>query len=226
MSLKGSAQEQYPTRDVNHELRSELELMMEERQASMVHAMRDMMAEFTRNNGRSESSRAEGSAAVAGRPREAESIEARETTLREDASRNFGVTGRGGAAVSVEVSLTMVSQTCNGGLQIHTQAVSWGRDMICLYESRPLAFNHTAVPSFRGSQPEFTAVTRDAQYSPKGVGFLSVFVSDPPQYIPVGQLDTEQTRYLSTGGTAAKVCTCMHWRGMSCRRLSRPRVIR
>ena len=81
MSLKGSAQEQYPTRDVNHELRSELELMMEERQASMVHAMRDMMAEFTRNNGRSESSRAEGSAAVGGSPRGAEPTGARETSV-------------------------------------------------------------------------------------------------------------------------------------------------
>ena len=98
--------------------------MMEEKQASMMHAMREMMAEFMRNNGRSESGSAEGSAAVGGSPREAEPTAARETsasaaaagggargdttagretTLREDASRSFGVTGRRRAAVPVEV---------------------------------------------------------------------------------------------------------------------------
>ena len=50
------------------QLRSELQLMMGEKQASMMHAMREMMAEFMRNNGRSESSSAEGSAAVGGEP--------------------------------------------------------------------------------------------------------------------------------------------------------------
>ena len=104
--------------------------MMEEKQPSMMHVMREMVAEFTRNNDRSESSRAEGRAAVAGSPRGAEPIAARETsiaaretsiaaaaggvargettagrwtTLREDASRNLGVTGRRESAVLVEV---------------------------------------------------------------------------------------------------------------------------
>ena len=126
MSLKGSAQEQDSTKDEMHQLRSELQVVMEEKQASMMHAMREMMAESMRNNGRSESGSAEGSAAVRGSPRGAEPIAARETsaaapaaaagggargdmtagretTLREDASRNFGVTGRRGAAVPVEV---------------------------------------------------------------------------------------------------------------------------
>ena len=58
MSLKGSAQEQDSTKDEMNQLRSELQLMMEEKQASMMHAMREMMAEFMRNNGRSESSSA------------------------------------------------------------------------------------------------------------------------------------------------------------------------
>ena len=40
--------------------------MTEDRQASMMHAMREMMADFMRDNGRSESSSAEGSAAVWG----------------------------------------------------------------------------------------------------------------------------------------------------------------
>ena len=68
MSLKGSAQEQNSTKDEMQQLRSELQLMMGEKQASMMHAMREMMAEFMRNNGRSESSSAEGSAAVGGEP--------------------------------------------------------------------------------------------------------------------------------------------------------------
>ena len=58
MSLKGSAQEKDSTKDEMHQRRSELHLMMEETQASMMHAMREMMAEFMWNNGRSESSSA------------------------------------------------------------------------------------------------------------------------------------------------------------------------
>ena len=146
MSLKASAQEQDFTKDEMHQLRSELQLMTEEKQASMMHAMREMMAEFMTNNGRSESGSAEGSAAVGGSPRGAEPTAAREpsagaaatgggargdttagreTTLREDASRKFGVTGRREAAVAVEVG-PIVSQTSNGGLEngVHTQAVT------------------------------------------------------------------------------------------------------
>ena len=46
--------------------------MIKERQASMMHVMREMMAELMRNNGPSESSSAEGSAAVRASPRGAE----------------------------------------------------------------------------------------------------------------------------------------------------------
>ena len=134
-----------------HRPRSELQLMMEENQASMMHGMREMMTQFMRNDGRSESGSAEGSAAVGGSPRGAEPPAARETSaaaaaaaagdgaqgdttagretiLLEDASRNFGVTGRKGAAVPVEVGPAGVSQTSNGGLEkgIHTQEMSWG----------------------------------------------------------------------------------------------------
>ena len=92
----------------------------------MMHDMREMMAELMRNNGPSESSIAEGSAAVRASPRGAEptaaarqicaagaatagggareyTTAARETTFREDASRSVGVTGRREAAVPVEV---------------------------------------------------------------------------------------------------------------------------
>ena len=50
-----------------------------------------------------------------------------------------------------------------------------------------LALKHTAVTQFSGEKSEFTAWTRGARYYAKGVGFLSVFVSDPLQRIPVGE---------------------------------------
>ena len=53
-------------------LRNELQLVMEERQASTMHDMRETMTELMRNNGPSESNSAEGSAAVRGSPRGAE----------------------------------------------------------------------------------------------------------------------------------------------------------
>lgn len=37
---------------------------------------------------------------------------------------------------------------------------------------------------------EFTTWTKDAWHSAKGVGLFSAFVTDPPQYIPVGDLNT------------------------------------
>ena len=93
--------------------------MMEEKQASMMHAMREMMAEFMRNNGRSESSTAVGgsprgaeptaaretsaAAAAAGGVARGDTPAGRETTSREDASSNFLVTERREAAVPVEV---------------------------------------------------------------------------------------------------------------------------
>ena len=67
MSLKRSAQEQDSPKGKIHQLKSELQLMME-KQTSMMHAMREMMAEFMSGNDRSESSSAEGSAAVGGEP--------------------------------------------------------------------------------------------------------------------------------------------------------------
>ena len=62
-----SAQERDSSDEIQ-QLRNELQLVIEERQASMMHDMREMMAELMRNNGRSESSSAEGSAAVRASP--------------------------------------------------------------------------------------------------------------------------------------------------------------
>ena len=50
-----------------------------ERQASMMHPMRNMMAELTKDNDRSESSSAEGSAGVGGSSRGAGPTAVRET---------------------------------------------------------------------------------------------------------------------------------------------------
>ena len=64
MPWKGSAQERDCVKDYIKQPRSELQLMREEKQASMMHAIREMLVEFIRNDGRSESSSAKGSAAV------------------------------------------------------------------------------------------------------------------------------------------------------------------
>ena len=62
-----------------------------------------------------------------------------------------------------------------------------------------LALKHTVVPQSSGKKPELTAWTRGARYYAKGVGFLSSFVSDPPQYVPVGELDTENSVLVERG---------------------------
>ena len=113
----GSAQDEHLPKDELQQLSREFQLVVEQGQASMMLAMRDMMAEFMRNKGRSESSSAGSSAAGREGPRGAEpsavrtSVAAvagdtaagRETTLRGEASRNLGATGRREAAVPVEV---------------------------------------------------------------------------------------------------------------------------
>ena len=58
-----SAQDRDSSEEIQ-QLRNELQLVIEKRQASMMHDMREMMAELMSNNGPSESSSAEGSAAV------------------------------------------------------------------------------------------------------------------------------------------------------------------
>ena len=63
-----SAQERDSTDDVE-QVRSELQLLMEEKQASKVQDMREMMTELMRKNGPSEYSSAESSAAESGSPR-------------------------------------------------------------------------------------------------------------------------------------------------------------
>ena len=60
-----SAQERDSTDEIQ-QLRSKLQVMMEEKQASMMQYIREMMAELMRDNGRSETRSAEDSAAGGG----------------------------------------------------------------------------------------------------------------------------------------------------------------
>ena len=76
--------------------------------------------------------------------------------------------------------------------------------------SRQIALKHTAVPPLNGKKSEFTAWTTDARYyAKKGVGFLyvSIFVSDPTQYIPVGDMDTENSVPVDRGYSRESVHT-------------------
>ena len=81
-----SAQE-IDSSDEIQQLRNELKLMIEERQAAMMHEMREMMAELMRNNGPSESSSDEGSAAVRASPRGAEPTAVRGNGAEESAAK-------------------------------------------------------------------------------------------------------------------------------------------
>lgn len=56
--------EEYDSSGEVQELRRDVQLMLDYGQASVVHAMKSMMADFMRDNGRSESGGAEGNAAV------------------------------------------------------------------------------------------------------------------------------------------------------------------
>ena len=245
-----SAQERNSSDEVQ-QLRNALQLVIEERQASMLHNMREMMVELMRNNGPSESSSAEGSAAVRASPRGAEptagrdngakdsaadkrsqqradptaaarqisaagaatagggargyTTAARERTSREDASRGVRVTGRKEAAVPVEVS------PARGQPDQPRMAGIWGSypggELEVGYDMPlpRLALKHTVVPNLVGKKPEFTASTRDARYYVNRVGFLSAFVSDPPHYVPVGKLDSDNSVPVGRGYNRERV---------------------
>ena len=137
-----------------------------------------------RNSGRSDPRSAEGSAAVGGSPRRAEPTAARETsaaadagglargdatagretTLRKHASRNFGLKGRRGAAVVVEVDPARGQP--DQQRRARERDSYPGGELGGGYDpslSRYLAFKHTSIPPFSGLKPELTAWTRDAR---------------------------------------------------------------
>ena len=76
--------------------------------------------------------------------------------------------------------------------------------MICLY----LFDLNFSIPPFSRKQPEFPVWTRDARYYAKGVGFHATFVSDPPQYVTIGKLDTEN--YVRVDRGYSRECVHMH----------------
>ena len=89
-----------------------------------------------------------------------------------------------------------------------------------------LVLKHTPVSIFIGKKLDLAAWTKDARHYAKIVGFLYVFVSDLPQYISVGDLDTENALLTDTGYSRESVYIHMHWRRTSYRRLSRARATR
>ena len=69
MPSERSAPDEHDSTGEVQDLRREVKLTIEHNQVSVMNAMRDVMAEFTRNNGRSESGSDEGSAALGKNPR-------------------------------------------------------------------------------------------------------------------------------------------------------------
>ena len=117
-----------------------------------------------------------------------------------------------------------VSQTSNGGLGngIRTQAVSRGVVMICLYLdilllNTPLSL-YLVGRNLRLLPGQETLGTTPKEY-------VSCLRSCPIHHstFPEGSW-MPRTLYLSKGVTAAKACTSMHLRGISCRRFSRAKV--
>lgn len=70
-----------------------------------------------------------------------------------------------------------------------------------------MAFKHNAVALFSVLKPDFNPWIRDARYYAEGVGLLSSFVSDPSQYIPVGELDTKNVVHVARGYSRDRVQT-------------------
>ena len=123
-----------------------------------------------------------------------------ETTLHGDASRNLGATGRRGAAVPVEVGPAR-GQPDHPRRAGERDAFPGGElgGSFDMPISRHFAYKYNTAPVFSGLKPEFTTWTNDSRYYAKVVGFLSAFVSDPPQYIPVGELDTKNSVLVARG---------------------------
>ena len=151
MPSERSAHEEHNSPGEVQDMRHKVKLAIEHSQASTMNVMRDMMAEFTRNNGRSESGSAEGSAAVGQIPRGIAPAAVRETpaaavgmarhiaaeqetNLREGASPDLGATGRGELRCLSRLAHQGVSQTSLEGLENggHTLAVSWVVDLFYL----------------------------------------------------------------------------------------------
>ena len=100
--------------DEIQQMRSELQLVIEERQASMMRDMREMMAELMRNNDPSESSSAEGSAAVRASPRGAEPTAVRGNGAEDSAAERGSQQGAVPTAAARQISAAGAA-TAGGG---------------------------------------------------------------------------------------------------------------
>ena len=81
-----SAQEKDPSDEIQ-QLGNELQLVVEERQASMMHDIREVMVKLMRNNGPSEPSSAESSGAEMASPRGAEPTAVRGNGAEDSAAK-------------------------------------------------------------------------------------------------------------------------------------------
>ena len=180
MPLKGSAQEEHGSYREVQELRREIKLALEHGQSWVMNG--EMMAEFTKHNGRLESGSDEGSPAVGQITRGRVTAAVRETPsaavgmardipteqethLREGASRNLEVTGPGGTALPAKVGAPRGQPDKPG------KAGEWGAypggelgGGFDFSVSRHLAVDHTAAPSFSGLNREFNPRARHDRY--------------------------------------------------------------
>ena len=115
-----SAQERDSSNEIQ-QLRNELQLVMEERQASMMHDMRETMAELMRNNGPSEFSSAESSAAVRASPRAAEPTAVRGNGAEDSAAGRGIQQGAEPTAAARQISAAGAA-TAGGGARGDTTA--------------------------------------------------------------------------------------------------------
>ena len=100
MSTNGSAHVGHDTSDAE-QLRREVQLLRKS-QASTMESIRNMLVEFTRNDGRSESGNAEGGAAVAQSPRGAIPTNVRESSAVDgNAAADVGESARGAISTAV-----------------------------------------------------------------------------------------------------------------------------
>ena len=175
--------------------------MMGHSQVSWLIAKRSMLFTFERENGRPESGSAEGSSAarvspsgarptaVGESPAGAGPTAVREKKLRDGGSRNFGEMGSGEDAVLIEVGPErgQPDQPRRAGeMGVYPSGEFDGGSGL---PSSRLVYKHS--PTFSGLKEYFIPWTRDAWNHSKGIGFLVAFVSIPPQYIPVGELEAE-----------------------------------
>ena len=120
--------------------------------------------------------------------------------MRHEDMRNFGLE-RWDAEKLLFLSRLVqrgVSQTSQEGLErwVYILEVSLMVELVCL--SRTWL---TSTPGRVAGRTKIKSLgsERDARHHSKGVGFLVAFVSTPPQYISVGELDTENAALVQRG---------------------------